>query len=68
MTKPKLGPTGSFPRGKLSADDEGGLRIAISTVDSTIRIDFGKPVAWIGLDKPLAIAFAEAIIERARQP
>lgn len=54
-----------FPRGKLSADDEGELKIAITTRDKTLIIDFGKPCAWIGLDKHTALALADTIKKRA---
>lgn len=49
----------SYPRGKLRADDEGALRIAMVVKDNTIVIDFGKPAAWLGL----GISDAEALIQ-----
>jgi hypothetical protein len=60
-----VGPTGDYPQGKLNAEDEGGLIIAISTKDNAVRVDFGKPVAWIAYDADTAIGFAHALIERA---
>src|SRR5690554_4587002 len=38
-----------YPRGKLNADDEGQLAIAITTKDKTVIVDFGKGVTWLGL-------------------
>lgn len=61
-----LGPTGEFPEGKLRSDDEGEIQIAIGTHNGNVIIDFGGPVAWIGLPPAQAIAVGEAIIERAR--
>jgi hypothetical protein len=61
----KLGPTGDFPQGKLNADDEGALNIAIGQESGCVRIDFGKEVAWVGLDPDLAVAFAATIVKHA---
>ena len=49
-------PEGSFSQGKLTPSDEGDLayRIAADKVRQKIIIDFGKPVAWIGLDRESA--------------
>jgi hypothetical protein len=38
-----------YPRGKITADDEGGIAIRMAVKANTLIIDFGKPVAWIGL-------------------
>jgi len=54
-----------YPRGKLTADDEGEISIAISELDNTVIIDFGKKVAWIGMSRPEAIEFAMKIMKRA---
>jgi hypothetical protein len=66
MARNRLGATGQFPHGKLNADDEGELRLAISRQGDLIRIDFGKPVAWLGLYSKEARAFAEAILKHAK--
>ena len=49
-------PEGSFSQGKLTPSDEGDLayRIAADPRRQKIVIDFGKPVAWIGLDRESA--------------
>lgn len=65
MTKPKLGATKDYPRGKLNQHDEGGLQIAIGVQDKTVIIDFGTPTTWIGLDKHTALALANSLIEKA---
>jgi hypothetical protein len=65
--KREFGATGEFPHGKIDEHDEGALKIGIaydSYVD-TVRIDFGKKVAWLGLDPPNAIEFAKAIMRKA---
>lgn len=60
-----LGATGEHSRGKLDASDEGDLRMAIGVQDKTVILTFGKPVAWIGLDKTTALAFADNIRKQA---
>ncbi len=59
--KGPFGPTGDFPRGKLSGDDDGELVIGVTSVDNTIIIRFGTPVEWIGLDKAAALSLAKSI-------
>jgi hypothetical protein len=63
----KLGATGDYPKGKLNADDEGGLMVKISTEGDTVRVDFGKPIAWIGYDPDGAIEFASKLIDHAME-
>lgn len=62
-----LGPTGDFPRGKFSADDDGALTIAVAHKDNTVIIRFGTEVSWIGLDADGAIGLAEVLIDHARK-
>lgn len=65
--KRPLGALGTFSHGKVSDDDEGDLRLAIAydKLDGIVRIEFGKPVAWLGLPPPQAIEFAKAILKKA---
>lgn len=62
----KFGATGDFPRGKLDADDEGGLQFGIAVKDKTVILSFGKPVAWLGLDKATALQLGALLIEKAK--
>lgn len=65
--KRPFGATGEFPQGKLNDSDEGALRLGIAydKLDGIVRIEFGKPVAWLGLPPPQAIEFAKAILKKA---
>lgn len=68
--KPEPGPTGDFPHGKLSPDDEGGINVALRHFDAPdgtrmVRLDFGKPLAWLSLPQDQAIAFAMTILKHA---
>lgn len=62
-----FGATGDFPRGKFSEHDEGALRLGIAVKDKTVLVDFGKPVAWLGLDYHTAVEFAKTILKRAEE-
>lgn len=62
-----LGSTGNFPRGKFGNDDEGELRMAIGVKDKTVIIDFGKKVAWLGLDADTAEKMGNSLIARAKE-
>lgn len=62
-----LGPTGKFPEGKLTDNDEGEIKIGITTLKGKIVIDFGKPIHCIGLTKEQAVDIANTLFERARK-
>lgn len=65
----QVGATGEFPQGQLNEDDEGELRIGIGNdVESkTVIVNFGKKVAWIGLDKASALQVADSIRDHAME-
>lgn len=66
-TQNPLGPTNVFPRGKVSQEDEGELRLAVYHKDGTVFVDFGKSTAWIGLDAKSAHQLADSIRAHARE-
>lgn len=60
------GAIGSHPHGKLTKSDEGSLQFAIGGKDGKVVIDFGSPVAWIGMTPQQAMDLAASIMKRAR--
>lgn len=62
---PKHGATGEFPRGKIAPEDEGGIRFGVAADKGKVLLDFGKPVAWIGMDPEDAYALAETLKRKA---
>jgi hypothetical protein len=57
-----------FPRGRLSADDNGELSILVGVKDGTVIIDFGgRPVTWLGMGYEQAKEFALLIARRAEE-
>lgn len=65
--KRQTGATGTFPQGHLNDDDQGALKIAVAydKLDGIVRVDFGKPVAWLGLPKDQTINFARVLLKHA---
>lgn len=61
----KLGATGNFPHGHFDKHDQGELRIAVGRIGNVIRIDFGKPVAWLGLEPKHARELAKSLLKYA---
>ena len=66
--KRPLGATGKFPHGQISDDDEGELIMGVArdTVNGLVRLQFGKPVAWLALPPKEAIALAETLLRHAK--
>lgn len=55
-----------YPQGKLGCDDLGSLAVAMAADPKAgvIRIDFGKPVEWIGLRLEDAEALRDMLTEK----
>ena len=62
MKKHKLGPTGDYPCGKMSDDDEGALEVGMRIVDGVFQLHFGGRVSWIGLHKEQAKILVERLL------
>lgn len=60
-----LGPTGEFPEGKLNEGDEGELRFAVYRRSGNVILDFGKPLAWVGLPPNTARQLAALLCKGA---
>ncbi len=51
----------------MQDDDEGELQfgVAYDALDGVVRVEFGKPVAWLGLPPPNAIELAKVLLKKA---
>lgn len=68
MTEPmKPGPTGTYPEGRTSYDDDGELVIAVGCDDGIVFVELGTPVKWFGLPPMQARELAESLIKKAEQ-
>ncbi len=65
--KRMVGATGDFPQGQLNDDDQGGIRMAVAydKLYGIVRVEFGKPVAWLGLPPPQAVELAKLLLRHA---
>ena len=65
--KRPFGATGDFPQGQLNDHDQGGINIGVAydKLDGIVRVEFGKPVAWLGLPPPEAIGLARLLLRHA---
>jgi hypothetical protein len=65
----KPGPTGDFPDGKIDETDDGGLNMAIlaDSKNGIVRLEFGKPVAWIGIPPDVARKLGAMLIQKANE-
>ncbi len=59
------GATGQFPNGQLNKSDEGGIQMAIGEHQGKVVIEFGTPVAWVGMSAQEAADFASLLLKRA---
>jgi hypothetical protein len=63
----KIGATGAVPYGKLGADDQGELAVAIAADPrhGVVRFEFGKEIAWLALRAAHARQLAALLIAKA---
>jgi hypothetical protein len=64
-----LGATGRYPEGKLGEHGEGETAFAVAADPKLkkVLIDFGKPVAFLGMTKAQAIELGQMLILKAGQ-
>ena len=67
LDKPLIGATGQHTQGKLTPHDEGGIQFAVGSKDRKVVINFGTPVAWLGMPPEQAVELAQLLISHARQ-
>ena len=65
--KANVGPTGQFPDGKMSKHDEGEIAFAVGHPNGKVVIDFGSPVAWVGMEPQQAVALAQTLLSHAKK-
>lgn len=63
------GVTNKFPNGKLDPDDEGAAHfgIVVDLESRVVRIQFSKPILWIGLDLDSAKKLRSLLDEKISQ-
>jgi hypothetical protein len=63
----KFGPTGNRPFPAIDETDDGEIALGVASdpANGTVIIQFGTPVAWIGLYPAQAKQIAETLIRHA---
>lgn len=61
------GATGDYPEGKITESDEGAIQFAVGHDNGKVVLDFGTPVAWVGMNPQQAVELAHSLLEHARQ-
>ncbi len=58
---------GTFPKGKLGADDQGAIALGVAVMDGRVVVRFPEPVSWFGMTGDEAAAFADVLLKRAKE-
>lgn len=56
---------GTFSHGQVEPTDEGDIKIAVARDKDNVRIEFGKPVAWLAFPREQATALAKLLFKHA---
>lgn len=62
----EFGETENFPEGTLTEHDEGEIQFGVTTKDEKVILNFGKPVAWLGMTRDQAEKLGRLLIDRAK--
>lgn len=65
--KQSFGPTGKFPGGKLTSNDEGEIEFGVTAYHGKVIVNFGKPIASIGMSPDHARELALSLRKRANE-
>lgn len=63
----KFGATGRFPGGKLTSNDEGEIAFGVTTYHGKVIVNFGKPIASLGMSPDEARQLALVLRQRANE-
>ena len=58
---------GEYPNGRLNADDQGAIPVAIGHDLGAVTMQFPRNLNWIGFTPEQAIDIAQGLVEHARQ-
>jgi hypothetical protein len=61
------GPTGEHVRPKIAEDDEGEFGLVVTAQNGVVRMEFGKPMAWIAFEPKQACELAATLLKIAAE-
>ena len=67
LEKQSIGAMGNYPEGKLTEADEGAIQFAVTNTMGKVVVNFGKPVAWLGMNPSDARSLATVLLKQAAQ-
>lgn len=58
-----------WPQGQIAPDDQGetAFAIAVDPPNRIIRIQFTKPIIWLGLDRESAVKLRDLLTEKIKE-
>lgn len=60
------GALGTYPQGQLTPTDEGAIQFGVTAKDGKVVLEFGTPVAWLGMEPQQAADLAVSMLKHAR--
>lgn len=63
----EAGPTGKFPEGKITEHDEGEIKFAVTVYKGKVVVNFGTPVASLGMLPEQAKVLARTLLRCAKK-
>lgn len=67
LLQQNIGPTNRFPEGHLNKSDEGEISFAVGNEMGKVIINFGSPVAWMGMNANQAEELARLLLAHAER-
>ena len=58
---------GEYPNGRLNADDQGAVAVAIGHENGAVTMQFPRNLNWIGFTPDQAVDIAQTLITHARK-
>lgn len=62
----QAGLQGEYPGGRVNAEDEGAVAMAVGSENGRVFLAFPHPTAWVGLEPAQAMVLATDLIKHAR--
>lgn len=56
-----------YPDGRLGAEDDGELEVAITNKNGRVLMHFGKQIEWIGFTAEQAVEIAKCLFEHSNK-
>lgn len=65
--KEQFGATGKTPEPLLGPNDAGEIRFGVANYGGKVMLNFGEPIAWVGMGPEQAVELANILLKNARE-